>query len=129
MSTRIVVSLLFCLIAASARAQAPDHVVSAVQAVEEMLASEGEAALVGFLDEAMAPNPERDRDATLVALGRMRDELRAFDGDVAIEPAPGDKNFDYLITKKEKLGHLLDIPAEPVCPHARPGGQREGFLK
>jgi 3,4-dihydroxy 2-butanone 4-phosphate synthase/GTP cyclohydrolase II len=38
---------------------------------------------------------------------------------VSIEPAPGENNFDYLVTKKEKLGHMLGISAEPVCPHAQ----------
>ncbi len=38
---------------------------------------------------------------------------------VPIQMAPGDRNFDYLVTKKEKLGHLLEITKDPaVCTRA-----------
>jgi CubicO group peptidase (beta-lactamase class C family) len=88
MLTRLAVLALLCVPALTARAQVPDYVGPAVHALEQMLASEGDEALERFLDEAMAPNPERNREATISALGRMREELRAFGGDVAIEPAP-----------------------------------------
>ncbi|MFH1502970.1 MAG: bifunctional 3,4-dihydroxy-2-butanone-4-phosphate synthase/GTP cyclohydrolase II [Candidatus Eisenbacteria bacterium] len=34
---------------------------------------------------------------------------------VPIQMEPGERNLDYLVTKKEKLGHLLEITQDAVC--------------
>lgn len=37
---------------------------------------------------------------------------------VPIEMEPGERNLNYLVTKKEKLGHLLDFEGDGFCPSA-----------
>ena len=42
---------------------------------------------------------------------------------VPIETKPGERNIAYLLTKKEKLGHLLELEGAPVC--VPPSGRKE----
>ncbi len=43
---------------------------------------------------------------------------------VPIQMEPGERNLDYLVTKKEKLGHLLEFERDHVC--ASDAGKRQG---
>ena len=91
MTARLVLVGLFLLVPASkVHAQnAPQFVLDAIHAIEEMLAADDEASLAGFMAAAMVPDPGRDEAATLDALAAMREELRGFGDDLSAEPAPG----------------------------------------
>ncbi len=80
--------LLACsLLAVPTRAQdgPPPHVLTAVGAVERLIASTGDEALEAFLAEAMAPGAVTDRAALIERLRALRGECHGLDDGVAVE--------------------------------------------
>ena len=43
---------------------------------------------------------------------------------VPIQMTPGERNLEYLVTKKEKLGHLLELPGSAACGARAPDGSK-----
>lgn len=77
----------FALVA-TAQDGPPQFVIVAVNAVEAMLKSDGDAAIETFIDKAMVPSKDRDRAVLIERLRAIRREVRGLWDDVAVEAEP-----------------------------------------